>query len=142
MSWRRLENVSKTSSRCMVKTSILVLTKTSSDDVRLKRTHSSWLRRLEDVFKTSSEDEDERRLQDVLPRRLHQDECLLCSCYWWKQRKIANIKKIWRKIRYLIRLITNNSNNYGERFMKAKFTFGIWYSSKQHAESLKYFKSC
>ena len=63
-SWKRLENVLNTSWECMVKTNILVLTKTS------------W-RRLEDVFwrpkaklsifgliKTSSEDEDERRLQD------------------------------------------------------------------------------
>ena len=39
--------------------------KTSSEDVRLRRAYSSWSRRLEDVFKISSEDEDERRLQDV-----------------------------------------------------------------------------
>ena len=65
-SWKRLEDVLKT----------------SSEDIRLRWTYSSWSRRLEDVFwrhkakvnifaliKTSSEDEDERRL--------HQDECLL-----------------------------------------------------------------
>ena len=50
-------------------TNILVLTKTSSEDVRLRQTYSSWSRRLQDVRKTSSEDEDERRLD--------QDECLL-----------------------------------------------------------------
>ena len=64
-SFRRLEKVLKTPWRRIAKTNILVLTKTSSEDVRLRRTHSSWSRRLEDVFKTSSEDEEERRLQDV-----------------------------------------------------------------------------
>ena len=49
----------------MAKTNILVLTKTSSEDVRLRRTYSSWSRSLEDVLKTSSKDEDERRFQDV-----------------------------------------------------------------------------
>ena len=49
----------------MAKTNTLVLTKMSSEDVRLRRTYSSWSRCLEDVLKTSSEDEDERRLQDV-----------------------------------------------------------------------------
>ena len=39
--------------------------KTFSEDVRLRQTYSSGSRRLQDVFKTSSEDEDERRLQDV-----------------------------------------------------------------------------
>ena len=75
-SWRRLENVFKASWKYLedvLKTyrqdeyigldqDVL---KTSSEDVRLRRTYSSWSRRLEDVFKTSSEDEDERRLQDV-----------------------------------------------------------------------------
>ena len=46
----------------------MVLTKTSSEDVRLWRTYSSWSIRLEDVFKTSSEDEDERHLQDVFKK--------------------------------------------------------------------------
>ena len=56
-SWRCLENVLKTSWRHMAKTNILVLTKTSSEDVRLRWTYSSWSRRLEDVLwrrKTSS----------------------------------------------------------------------------------------
>ena len=52
MSWRRLENVLKT----------------SSEDVRLRRRYSSWRRllktKMKDIFKRSS-------------RRLHQDECLL-----------------------------------------------------------------
>ena len=62
---RRLEDVLKTSWRRTVKMNILILTKTSSEDVRLTRTYSSWSRSLEDVFKRSSEDEDERRFQDV-----------------------------------------------------------------------------
>ena len=64
-SWKRLEDVLKTSWRRTVKMNILILTKTSSEDVRLSRTYSSWSRSLEDVFKRSSEDEDERRFQDV-----------------------------------------------------------------------------
>ena len=61
-SWKRLENVLKTSWRRMAKRNILVLTKTSSEDVRLRRTYSSRSRRLEDVF---PEDEDKRRLQGL-----------------------------------------------------------------------------
>ena len=83
-SWRRLEDVLKTFLQDVLKTSWKRLEdvlktygqdeyigldqdvlKTSSEDVRLKRTYSSWSRRLEDVLKTSSEDEDERHLQDV-----------------------------------------------------------------------------
>ena len=64
----RLEDVSKmsrrrsckTSWRRIVKTNILVLTKTSSEDVSLRRTYSSWSRRLEERRKTSW-----GRLQDV-----------------------------------------------------------------------------
>ena len=51
---RRFENVLKTSWRRMAKTNILVLIKTSSEDKGLRRIYSSWSRRLEDVFKTSS----------------------------------------------------------------------------------------
>ena len=61
ISWRRLENVLKTSWRRIAKTNILVLTKTSwrhLEDVLLRWIYSSWSRRLED--------EDERRLQEVL----------------------------------------------------------------------------
>ena len=97
MSWRRLEDVLKTFLQDVLKTSWKRLEdvlktysqdeyigldqdvlKTSSEDVKLRRTYSSWSRRLEDVFwrrkakanifvliKTSSEDEDETRLQDV-----------------------------------------------------------------------------
>ena len=64
-SWRRLENVLKTSWRRIAKTNILVLTKTSSEDIRLRWTYSSWSRCLEDVFKTSSEGEDEKGLRDA-----------------------------------------------------------------------------
>ena len=52
-SWRRLENVLKMSWKRIAKTNILVLTKTSSEDIRLRWTYLSW------------------------SRRLHQDECLL-----------------------------------------------------------------
>ena len=65
MSWRCLEDVLKTSWRCMDKTNILVLIKTSSEDVWLIRIYSSSSRRLEDVLKTSFEGEVERCLQDV-----------------------------------------------------------------------------
>ena len=51
--------------RRIAKTNILVLTKTSTEEVRLRRTYSSSSKRLEDVLKASSENEDERRLQDV-----------------------------------------------------------------------------
>ena len=53
----------------MAKTNTLVLTKMSSEDVRLRRTYSSWSRRLEDVFW--------RRRRKTSSRRLHQDKCLL-----------------------------------------------------------------
>ena len=49
-SWICLENVLKTSWRRMTKANILVLTKTSSEDVCLRRIYSSWSRRLQDVF--------------------------------------------------------------------------------------------
>ena len=56
--WRRLENVFKTSWRRMTKTNILVLIKTSSEEVWVRRIYSSWWRRLQkkmkDVFKTPS----------------------------------------------------------------------------------------
>ena len=56
-----LRDVLKTSWRRMIKTNILVLIKTSSEDVCIRWIYSSWSRRLE----TSPEDKDERRLQDV-----------------------------------------------------------------------------
>ena len=63
--WRRLEDVLKTSWRRITKMNILGLIKTSSEDVWVKQIYSSWSRRLEDILKLSSEDEDERRLQEV-----------------------------------------------------------------------------
>ena len=67
-SWRRFKDVLKTSSKCL-------------EDV-LK---TSWSRRLEDLLKTYGQDEYIGLNQDVLKtssededeRRLHQDECLL-----------------------------------------------------------------
>ena len=61
-SWRRLEDVWRTK--------VLVLTKTSSEDVWLRWIYSSWSRRLEDVLKT----------KDVFKTSsgcLYQDEYLL-----------------------------------------------------------------
>ena len=87
-SWRRLENVLKTSWQDVLKTSWRRLenvlktygqdehigldqdvVKTSSEDVRLRRTYSSWSRRLEDVFK--------RQRRKTPSRHLRQGECLL-----------------------------------------------------------------
>ena len=56
-SWKRLEDVLKTYSQDEYIGLDQDVLKTSSEDVRLRRTYSSWSRRLED--------EDERRLQDV-----------------------------------------------------------------------------
>ena len=63
-SWRRLEKVLKTSSRHMVKTDILVLTKTS------------W-RRLQDFFWRRKAKANIIVLIKTPRRRLHQEECLL-----------------------------------------------------------------
>ena len=49
-SWTRLENVLKTSWRRMTDTNILVLTKTSSEEVWLRWIYWSWLTRLQEVF--------------------------------------------------------------------------------------------
>ena len=73
MSWRYLEDVFtrcledvlKTFWRCMTKTNILVLIKTSW--IRLLKTYDygEYIHLDQDVLKTSSEDEEKRRLQDV-----------------------------------------------------------------------------
>ena len=49
----------------MAKMNILVLMRTSSEDIWLRQICLSGPRCLEDVFKMSSEDKDQRRLQDV-----------------------------------------------------------------------------
>ena len=67
-SWKRLEDVLKTYSQDEYIGLDQDVLKTSSEDVRLRRTYSSW-RRLEDVFW--------RRRWKTSSRRLHQDECLL-----------------------------------------------------------------
>ena len=64
--WRRLEDVLKRVED-VLKTygqEGLVL-KTSSKDGRLRQASLSWSRRLEDALKTSSEDKDIRRLEDL-----------------------------------------------------------------------------
>ena len=103
-SWRCLENVLKTLWQDVLKTSWRRLEevwtrriywswprrledvfKTSSEDEWLIRIYSSSSRRLEDVLKTSFEDEDERRLRDVfktsLSRRMFAGKpvCIICS---------------------------------------------------------------
>ena len=34
---------------------------------------------------------------------------------------LKNYQELWNKIKYLIRSITNNSNNFDEKYMKIKF---------------------
>ena len=68
-SWRCLEDVFARRLEDVLKTydqdDYLVFIKTSSEDVWVRRIFSSWSRHLGDVLKTSSKDEDERRLEDV-----------------------------------------------------------------------------
>ena len=64
---RRLEDVFKTSAKCLED----VLARRLADVLKTHR-QDEYTGYDQDVLKTSSEDEDERRL-----RRLHQDECLL-----------------------------------------------------------------
>ena len=45
-------------------------------------------------------------------------------CHKFLLMKAETIKKyeeLWNKIKYLIRLITNNSDTYDEKYMKIKF---------------------
>ena len=82
----------KTSWKRMTKTNILVLIKTSSEDVWLRRIYSSWSRHLEDVIW--------RRRQKASSRRVHQDECLLENAvlplYIWKKSSKKLEKHLWR----------------------------------------------
>ena len=64
-SWKRLEDVLKTYSQDEYIDLNHEVLKTPSEDVRLRQTYSSWSRCLEDVFKTSSEVEDEKGLRDA-----------------------------------------------------------------------------
>ena len=68
-SWKCVEDVLKTYGQDKYIGLDQVVLKTSSEDVRLRRTYLSWSRRLQDILKMSSKGEDERRL--------HEDECLL-----------------------------------------------------------------
>ena len=78
-SWRRLEDVLKTYSQDEYIGLHQDVLKTSSEDIRLRWTYSSW----SDVFKTSSEEEYERHL--------HQDECLLGQAWWDNPRQATKI---------------------------------------------------
>ena len=62
-SWRSLEDVLKTFWRCIE--DVWPKWIYTSEDVWLGRIYSTWSRRLEYVSTTSSENEDERRFQDV-----------------------------------------------------------------------------
>ena len=70
MSWRRLEDVLKTFWRPMTKANILVLIKTSWRRLLTTYEYSEYVCLDQDVLMTSSEDEDERRLQDVFKTSL------------------------------------------------------------------------
>ena len=118
-SWRRLEDILKTSWRCL-------------EDVWPRRMYWSWPRRLQDILKTSSEDVRLRRTYSSSWRRLlktktkdvfktslrlfHQDECLLGSmlgriikCFIFKQMRSNN---------YVI--LKRNENKLGMFFFLAK----------------------
>ena len=69
-SWKHLEYVLKTYGQDEYIGFDQDVLKASSEVTRLRRTYLSWSRRLEDIFKTSSEDEDKRRFQDVLKTSL------------------------------------------------------------------------
>ena len=43
------------------------------------------------------------------------------SFHWLKQRHSEENEELWRKIKDLIKSITNNSGNYDENCMKIKF---------------------
>ena len=64
-SWKRLEDVLKMYSQDEYIGLYQYVFKTSSEDVRLRRTYSSWSRRLEDVFWRRRRKTSSRRLQDV-----------------------------------------------------------------------------
>ena len=68
-SWKRLESVLKACGQDEYIGLDQYVLETSSEDVRLSRTYSSWSRRMEDVFW--------RQRRKTSSRRLHQDECLL-----------------------------------------------------------------
>ena len=101
-SWWRLQNLLKTSWRCLEDIFARCLEdvlktysqdeyigldqdvlKTSSEDVRLRRTYWSWSRRLEDVLKTSSEDVRLRRTYSSWSRRLE-------DVFWSRRRKTSS----------------------------------------------------
>ena len=75
-SWKRLEHVLKTYGLDEYIDLNQDVLKTSSEDVMLRWAYSCRSRRFQDVFKTSSKDKDERRLQDVF---IKMNVC--CECF-------------------------------------------------------------
>ena len=58
---------------------------------------------------------------------------------WWKQS--TKYENRWTKIRDLLRSITNNSDNYDEKFMKIKFNADDYLPLKNFRD-LKHDNSC
>ena len=73
----------------MAKTNILVLTKTSSEDVRLRRTYSSWSRRLQDVFWRWRQKTSSRLLQEVFIKTN--------VCWAWSRRIYSPYSYVFRR---------------------------------------------
>ena len=78
-SWRHFEDVLKTSWRRISKVSILVLIKTSSEDVWVRWIYSSWWRRLQD---------------DFWRRRRKKNICWVCTFWMPPYRKIRHRKNV------------------------------------------------
>ena len=124
-SWRRF---GKTFWRSMTKTNILVLITTSwrrLEDAWLRRTCSSWSRRYEDGLETSSQDEDEKRLQDVFKtsssRWMFAGYPVNCSC----QKPSYESKTHLKNIKYFLLKVnldshTNFSNIQHSHFRSSR----------------------
>ena len=117
-SWRRLENVLKTSWQDVLKTSWKRL-----EDVLKTYSQDEYIGLNQDVFwsrmtkanifvliKTSSEDEDERRLQDVF---IKTNVCWVCSNEFFNWRRASILQKFISKNASLFKKILKNSNLHG-----------------------------
>ena len=100
MSWRRLEDalkpsrkriedVLKTSWRRMTKTNILVLIKTSCENVWVRWIYSSWSRRLEDVLWRRRRKTSSRPLQKVFTKTNIFWEVMSLN-QWFKDTNLSN----------------------------------------------------
>ena len=109
---RHLKDVLKMSSRCMAKTNILVLIKTSwrllLKTYDLRRIYSSWSRRLRDVLKTSFEGENKRDLNKVFKVFIKTNICWV---------RIFNEKK--QTLLMALHELTKPAFRLGNQFSKA-----------------------